>query len=36
MNDRVNMLLSIQKFFLLKEKKTHKLNLQEFKVWSKL
>ena len=37
MNDRVNMLLSIQKFFPRKKKiNPHKLNLQEFKVWSKL
>ena len=36
MNDRVNMLLSNQKFFPRKKKNYHKLNLQEFKVWSKL
>ena len=35
MNDRVNMLLSIQKFFP-RRKNHHKLNLQEFKAWSKL
>ena len=35
MNDRVNMLLSIQKF-LPRKKNHHKLNLQEFKAWSKL
>ena len=37
MIDRVNMLLSIQKFFPIKKNNNpHKLNLQEFKVWSKL
>ena len=35
MNDRVNMLLSIQKFFPRKKNHIHELNLQEFKVWSK-
>ena len=35
MNDRVNMLLSIQKLFRRK-KNHHKLNLQECKAWSKL
>ena len=33
--DRVNMLLSIQKFFPRKKNNIHKLNLLEFKVWSK-
>ena len=35
MNYRVNMLLSIQKVFPRKKNNPHKLNLQEFKVWSK-
>ena len=35
MNDRVNMLLSIQKFFPRK-KKSPQIKLQEFKAWSKL